>query len=86
MDYLAELREKNKTAGYHNAQSLLEVLERKGLPKEEKAKKIIEFASRLELKAKRKEEISRMEGSVSEELDSLYLQAIEAKLSLLNDS
>jgi hypothetical protein len=40
----------------------------------------------LELKAKRKEEVSRLGGPASEELDDLYLQAIEAKLSLLENN
>lgn len=36
------------------------------------------------MKAKRREEVEKIGGGVSEELDSLYLQAIEAKLSLLD--
>lgn len=85
VDYLAQLREKNKGAA-HNIQGLVEILDRKGYSKEEKARRIMDFTTHLELKAKRKEEVSRYGGETSEELDDLYLQAIEAKLSLLQNS
>ena len=54
------------------------------MPKQEKTKCILDFAERIEQKAKRREEVEKMGGGASEELDSLYLQAIEAKLSLLD--
>ena len=40
IDYLAELREKNKGAA-HSVQGLMEALDRKGCTKQEKAKKIM---------------------------------------------
>ena len=54
------------------------------MTREEKSKQILDFTSRIEMKAKRREEVEKIGGGVSEELDSLYLQAIEAKLSLLD--
>lgn len=88
LDYLSELREKNKNRGVESAQDMLRKLEKDHLPREEKAKKILEFTERLEQKAKRREELERVgvSGAVDEELDMLYLQAIEAKLNLLDDN
>lgn len=43
MDYLAELRERNKKIPPITAERLIERLDRKHLPKEEKAKQILDF-------------------------------------------
>lgn len=49
-------------------------------------KKILEFTDRIEKTAKRKEQLSKIgSGGVDDELDALYLEAIEAKLGLLED-
>lgn len=49
-------------------------------------KKILEFTDRIEKTAKRKEQLSKLSsGGVDDELDALYLEAIEAKLGLLED-
>jgi hypothetical protein len=88
LDYLGELREKNKNRGVESAQDMLRKLEKDHLPREAKARKILEFTERLEQKAKRREELEKLgvSGAVDEELDMLYLQAIEAKLNLLDDN
>lgn len=56
------------------------------ISKEEKMKKILEFTDRIEKTAKRKEQLNKIgSGGVDDELDALYLEAIEAKLGLLDD-
>jgi len=76
LDYLTEQRERNKKIPPITAQGLIERLDRKHLTKEEKSKQITYFTEKLEMKAKRREEVEKIGGGVSEELDSLYLQAI----------
>jgi hypothetical protein len=49
-------------------------------------KRILEFTDKIEKTAKRKEELHKISSNlVDDELDALYLEAIEAKLGLLED-
>lgn len=48
------------------AHGLLERLERRQLPRDEKAKCIMDFTEKLEKKAKMREEVEKMGGGVSE--------------------
>lgn len=84
-DYLQWLREKNKNRPAESAQAFINRLEKTNLPREEKAKRIMEFTDRLEKKAKRREQLDQSSTGVDGQLDGLYLEAIEAKLNLLED-
>ncbi len=85
MDYLGELRRKGRRRE-KSAQELLEQMERMKLGREERQERVRQFTERLEQQARRREQLGRVgDAAVDDELDALYLEAIEAKLSLLDD-
>ena len=45
----------------------------------------MEFSERMEKKAKRREQVDRSATGMDDQLDGLYLEAIEAKLNLLEE-
>ena len=86
LDYLAELRNKNKNRASQSAHQLLNKLQKVHISKQDKTKKILQFTDKIQNAAKRKEQLQKIGGNkVDDELDALYLQAIEAKLGLLED-
>jgi hypothetical protein len=85
VDYLGELRRKGRRRE-KSAQELLEQMERMKLGREERQERVRQFTERLEQQARRREQLGRVgDAAVDDELDALYLEAIEAKLSLLDD-
>lgn len=71
------MREKNKNRTSESAHDLLNKLDKGSFSKEEKTKKILDFASKIEQAAKRKEELQKIGGNVlDDQLDELYLEEI----------
>ena len=83
MNYLEEFKNKNK--GTKSAHDFVESVKRKtNMSSSEKAQKILTYVENIEKKAKMREEKGKANNLLlDEELDSLYMEAIEAKLSML---
>lgn len=82
INYLEELKKNSKGK---KTQNVLENLKNnKNITEPERTQKILDYASELERKAKMREQKAKLNNVlIDEELDNMYMEAIEMKLKML---